>query len=153
MSLGRKEQKFFGNTVFILHDYIKLHWGPNLFEKVLLVYELNGPLEPKRVNAVSRAVCFAVSKDLLIRLKLMDSSYPCLIVQRFACRPTKSVYSSKWLVTALNMGEPTRTASKWNAVSSQQVSFFLFNVGNFDFGIFLHLPSRNFQRMLFWLAY
>lgn len=107
MSLGRKEQKFFDNAVFILHVYIKLHWGPNLFEKVLLVYELNGPLEPQRVNATFRAVCFVVSKDLLIRLKLMDCSYLCLIVQRFACRPTKPVNSSQWLVTALNMGEPT----------------------------------------------
>lgn len=47
---------------------------------------------------------------------------------------------------------PQSTASERNAISSQQVSFFLFNVGNLDFGIFLHLQSRNFQRMLFWLA-
>lgn len=48
---------------------------------------------------------------------------------------------------------PRRTASEWEAVSSEKCSFFLLNVGNLDLRIFLHSQSRNFQRMLFWLAY
>lgn len=66
---------------------------------------LTGPLEPERVNATFHAACFAGTEDLLILLKLMDCSYLCLIVQRFACRPTKPANSGTWLVTILNMGE------------------------------------------------
>lgn len=75
---------------------------------VSLVHILNDPLESERVNATFHAACFAVTKDLLILLKLMDCSYLCLIVQRFACRPTKPANSSKWLETILSMGEPTK---------------------------------------------
>lgn len=43
------------------------------------------------------------------------------------------------------MVSPQSTVSELNAISLQQVSFFLLNVGNLDFGIFLHLQSETLK--------